>query len=108
MKVSVVGGLSRMEKEYKNSFKDIGCKAKVFNTMNNSFEKSVKCSNCVVLLTTCSSHNMASKAKNICKKNGIPLVVVDKNSPSAVAGAIQDFFKCENCALAHECMVTKN
>ncbi|PLX66583.1 MAG: hypothetical protein C0602_10950 [Denitrovibrio sp.] len=108
MKVSVVGGLSRMEKEYKNSFKDIGCKAKVFNTLNSSFEKSVKCSNCVVLLTTCSSHNMANKAKNICKKNDIPLIVVDKNSPQSVTGAIKNFFNCEDCAKAHECLVTRN
>lgn len=106
MKVSVVGGLSRMEKEYMKSFKTIGCKAKVFNTLNSNFEKSVKCSNCVVLLTTCSSHNMASKAKNICKKNGIPLICVDKTSPSSVCGALQEYFSCEDCEFAHECRRT--
>jgi len=103
MKVCIIGGLDRMEKEYINACKTIGCKAKVFNTKSNAFETSLKCAQCVVLLTKLSSHNMANKAKTICKKQGIPLLCVDKTSPSSVCCAMKDYMDCENCVNSVQC-----
>ncbi len=76
MKVCVVGGLNRMEKDYVKAYKDIGCKAKVFNKLNNNFEQSIKCTECVVLLTKLASHNMANKAKKPVQKSTIYLLSV--------------------------------
>jgi len=103
MKVSVVGGLARMEKEYEKAFKKVGCKAKVFNTKSTRMDESLKCSECVVLLTKLSSHNMANTAKKICKKHGIPLVCLDKTSPESVTCALAGLVECESCEFAKAC-----
>jgi len=103
MKVCIVGGLNRMEKEYVKACKSIGCKAKVFNKLNNNFENSIKCTQCVVLLTTLSSHNMASKAKNLCKRHNIPFICTDKTSPSSICCAMKDMMNCENCECNCQC-----
>jgi len=94
MKVCIIGGLQRREKEYLAACSDAGLKAKIFNELNSSFENSVKCTECVVFLTKLASHNMVSKAKNLCKKNSIPFVVTDKTSPDAVTCAIKEAFSC--------------
>jgi len=107
MKVCVVGGLDRMEKDYVKAYKSIGCKAKVFNTLTNSFEESLKSTECVVLLTKLASHNMVNKAKNICKRFDIPFVSTDKTSPSTITAALQSFMDCENCEFAGKCATQK-
>ncbi|ADD67834.1 hypothetical protein Dacet_1058 [Denitrovibrio acetiphilus DSM 12809] len=108
MKVSVIGGLARMEKEYVNAFKKVGCKAKIFNTKSGRMDESLKCSECVVLLTKLSSHNMANTAKKICKKYDIPLVCLDKTSPESVCCALQDYINCDDCEFSNLCMRRAN
>jgi len=103
MKVCVVGGLNRMEKDYVKAYKGIGCKAKVFNKLNNNFEQSIKCTECVVLLTKLTSHNMANKAKDICKKHNIPFICTDKTSPCSVCDVMQEFMSCDSCEFSDKC-----
>jgi hypothetical protein len=103
MKVSVIGGLDRREKEYKKALRGIGMDAKVYTKNFCNFEQSIKCSNCVILLTPLCSHNMASKAKKVCKRFGIPILFVDKKSPDAVTGYLDEYMKCEECQFAHLC-----
>jgi hypothetical protein len=103
MKVCIIGGLDRMEKEYIKACKAEGYKAKVFNKLNSSFDNSLKCTQCVLLLTKLSSHNMAAKAKNLCRKHNIPLLCIDKTSPSSVACAMKDFVNCNGCEHENTC-----
>ncbi|MGD9807786.1 MAG: DUF2325 domain-containing protein [Deferribacterales bacterium] len=103
MKVSVVGGLARREKEYEQALKKVGFKAKVFNTKSARMDESLKCSECVILLTKLSSHNMANAAKKICKKHNIPLVCLDKTSPESVTCALADYIECDTCEFAALC-----
>ncbi|MGE4319026.1 MAG: DUF2325 domain-containing protein [Deferribacterales bacterium] len=95
MKVCIIGGLQRRENEYLSALKQIGCKAKVFNELNNSFETSVKCTNCVVFLTKLASHNMINKAKNICRRHNIPFVCTDKTSPDSVSCILKEVLDCK-------------
>jgi hypothetical protein len=103
MKVCIIGGLNRMEKEYVRACKSVGCKAKVFNKLNNNFENSIKCTQCVLLLTSLSSHNMANKAKNLCKRHNIPFICTDKTSPASISYAMKDFIDCDNCESKEIC-----
>jgi hypothetical protein len=103
MKVCVIGGLDRMEKDYIQAYKQIGCKAKVFNKLTNNFEQSLKCTQCVVLLTSLASHNMVNKAKNICKRHSIPFICTDKTSPCALCDVTQEFMNCVGCEFADKC-----
>ncbi|WP_303851606.1 DUF2325 domain-containing protein [Seleniivibrio woodruffii] len=96
MKVCIIGGLQRRENEYLAACKQIGCKAKVFNEMSNSFENSIKCTNCVVFLTTLSSHNMINKAKNICRRHDIPFICTDRTSPESVSCIIKEAMGCKD------------
>lgn len=94
MKVCIVGGLQRRENEYVNTCKQLGVKAKIFNEMNSSFENSVKSTDCVVFITSMTSHNMMNKAKNICRRFDIPFIATDRTSPEAVGCALKDAIEC--------------
>ena len=98
MKVCIIGGLQRREKEYLSACTTAGFKAKIFNELNSSFESSVKCTECVVFLTKLASHNMINKAKNICRRNNIPFICTDKTSPDSVTCVIREVIDCKgNC-----------
>lgn len=94
MKACIIGGLQRREKEYMETCKDLGVKAKIFNEMNSSFENSIKATDFVVFITTLVSHNMANKAKNLCRKHDIPFICTDKSSPEAVSCFMKDALNC--------------
>lgn len=103
MRISVIGGLDRREKEYMQTFKILGMNAKIITKLNCNFDQSIKCSQCVVLLTALCSHNMANKAKKVCKKNGIPIVFIDKKSPDAVSSCMREYMDCSDCELFCKC-----
>lgn len=107
MRVSIVGGLERLSKEYVNACKGIGCKAKVYNKLSSNFEESLKCSQCVLLLIGLSSHKMADTAKRVCKKNNIPFICLDKASTTSITCAMKEFMDCGNCTLKRDCASRK-
>jgi len=103
MKVAIVGGLSRMEKNYLKACKQEGYKAKVYNTLTKDFQSSLKSSDCVLLMVNLCSHNMANASKNICKKLGIPFILTNKNTPEAVSSIMKEFRDCAKCEKAGLC-----
>lgn len=103
MRVSIVGGLDRLEKEYIKTCEQLGYKARVFNKLSSKFEQSLRCSECVLLMIGLSSHKMADSAKKICKKHNIPFICVEKSSPAHLSCAMKEFMDCENCAMRTVC-----
>lgn len=80
MNVYILGGLKRLEKEYKKIGKKHGCKTRVMNSQCSSCNKGLKDSDAVILMVDNASHKLAQSAKQTCKKNNIPMVFTNKAS----------------------------
>jgi len=88
MNVYILGGLKRLEKEYKSVGKKHGCKTRVLNTHCTNCNKCLKDSDAVIFMVDNASHKMVQSAKQTCKKNNIPMIFTDKASVTSLDNVI--------------------
>lgn len=108
MKVCIIGNTDSPEEKYVKTCRATGCKATVCSELNDSFDSSIRCSECVLLLSKITTPDMAARAEKLCKKHSIPFISLDTSSPESAAYAMRNYMLCNNCAQAGGCMVQKN
>jgi len=91
MKVAVLGGLQRLEREYLNLLEGKKIKGRIFNKMTPEFTKSIENMDGVILFTDNVSHNMVNSCCKICKKRNICLLRFQKGSLCSIEKAITCF-----------------
>jgi len=88
MNVYILGGLKRLEKEYKKIGRKHGCKTRVLNNHCTNCNKRMNDSDAVLFMVDNASHKMVQSAKQTCKKNNIPMIFTDKASVNSLDNVI--------------------
>lgn len=86
--ISVIGGLSRLEQQYREVVERLGarCRYHCGNCQQGgkALKQIIQSSDRVVFITSINSHNALRVAKGICKKEGKPLHLLRETSPAAL------------------------
>ncbi len=86
--ISVIGGLSRLEQQYREVVERMGarCRYHCGNCQQGgkALKQIIQSSDRVVFITSINSHNALRVAKGICKKEGKPLHLLREASPAAL------------------------
>ena len=86
--ISVIGGLSRLEQQYREVVERMGarCRYHCGNCQQGgkALKQIIQSSDRVVFITSINSHNALRVAKGICKKEGKPLHLLRETSPAAL------------------------
>jgi hypothetical protein len=75
MRVSVVGGMDRLEQQYKLEAAKLGYKLRVFNVLESNMSSKLASSGAVVLFTGKVSHEARIQAVNAARACNIPLLM---------------------------------
>jgi len=73
MSITLVGGMDRLDKHYKDEAKRFGHKLKIFSQAGSGLSGSIRNADVVVLFTNKVSHQARNEAVATAKKAGIPL-----------------------------------
>lgn len=73
MSVALIGGISRLEREYLNEAEKLGIELCVFNESKRPMNGKLKNAEAVVIFTNKVSHQARNAALSVAKSNGIPV-----------------------------------
>ncbi|MEZ0329672.1 MAG: DUF2325 domain-containing protein [Dissulfuribacterales bacterium] len=73
MCVALIGGMDRLEREYKNEAERFGINLKVFTRSENRLGSKIKGVDALVIFTNKISHTARNEAKKIIKTGNIPV-----------------------------------
>ena len=76
MRVSVIGGMQRLERQYHNEAAKLGIDLHVFNTSGTQLKKRLGQSAAVVLFTDKMSHQIRTEAMEVARAQGIPVYML--------------------------------
>ncbi len=106
MTVTVLGGLSKLKKEYSKICKQKGLKAKFIFKSHPDIWSILESSDAIVLITSNINHNTAKVAKTVSKERGIPLFLCHKSSISSFKDTINMCsYLCDSCSLKENCKI---
>ena len=76
MKISVIGGMQRLEREYIQVGQKLGIDLRVFNQSGSQLRKRLGQSEALVLFTDKMSHQIRTEAMEVAKAQGIPVYML--------------------------------
>lgn len=113
MKIGILGGLKRLENDYEKICELKGFTAKVFNEQRPNLRDAVAKSDIIILMTNNVNHNVANMARNISKKQGIPLYQTCRCGVKDIECLLEECISCctlnnnDICPKAEECKKKK-
>lgn len=96
LKVALIGGLDRLENQYRSVFESLGTVKFYFHTGccngsgANRLRASAQDADIVVFITRVNSHNALSVIKGICRKSGKSFLAIRETNPSLVSKIVLD------------------
>ncbi|WP_026893617.1 DUF2325 domain-containing protein [Clostridiisalibacter paucivorans] len=90
MSVVLVGGHERMEKIYKNTGKDYGCRTKVFTKLEKNLHRKIGDPDYILIFTDVVSHRLTDIALKVSKKKKIPKMRVHNSSLNTLKLALEE------------------
>ncbi|OQA79600.1 MAG: hypothetical protein BWY31_04222 [Lentisphaerae bacterium ADurb.Bin242] len=91
LKVALIGGLSRMENQYRSVFATLGAAKFYFHSGccdgsgADRLRQATKAADIVVFITRVNSHNALDVIKGVCRKSGKSFLAVRETSPEAIS-----------------------
>ena len=104
LKVALVGGLGRLEQEYRNSFEQLGVSRFLFHNGDCGGSEAKKLKNItinsdiVVFITRINSHNALKVVKAICKRSGKSFIAVREAGPNRIPKAVIEKMHSVKCS----------
>ena len=94
MSVVIIGGNDRMQRLYKETCQDYGCKAKVFIKMKGELKRKMGSPDLVILFTSTASHKMVNSALCEAKRCNAAVERCHSSSLNALQGILQSHCAC--------------
>ena len=91
LKVALIGGLDRLENQYRSAFESLGTVKFYFHTGccggsgANRLRASARDADIVVFITRVNSHNALNVIKGICRKSGKSFLALRETNPALVS-----------------------
>ncbi len=86
--VTLIGGIMRLEPQYKRILEESNFNFRIYNQENNGFKGAAGGTDFIVLFTATVSHSMALRARKMAHLSGIPLVTVKPSSITALKKSV--------------------
>ena len=95
MRVSLIGGMTRLERSYLDEAEKFGVDLRIFNSAGSQLKKRLGQAECMILFTGKMSHQIRRDVMDVAKSQGIPVFM---------------FHSCGVCTLRSclECIVKRN
>lgn len=91
LKVALIGGLSRLEDQYRSAFETLGAAKFYFHTGccdgggSDRLRQATRAADIVVFITRVNSHNALQVIKGVCRKSGKSFLAVRETSPEMIS-----------------------
>lgn len=73
MRISLIGGIDRLQKHYLQTAEELGVELRIFNTSETNLSAKVRHTEAVVIFTGKVSHTARREVMGVAQPNGIPV-----------------------------------